>query len=98
MAAAEARSRGRGGIIRVAAAAGMSRSTVTAAVQELKAGLVVTSRTRRPGGGAKAITQMQPGVVAALRAVGASDSRGDPESPWLNTLQSTQALSAELDH
>ena len=86
MAAAEARSLGRGGIIRVAEATGMSRSTVTAAVKKLKAGLVVTNRVRRPGGGAKSITQMQPGIVASLKALVAPDTRGDPESPLLYTL------------
>jgi hypothetical protein len=96
MAAAEARSLGRGGIIRVAAAAGMSRSTGTAAVKELKAGLVVTNRVRRPGGGAKSITQMQPGIVAALKALVAPDTRGDPESPLLYTLKSTRELADEL--
>jgi DNA-binding transcriptional ArsR family regulator len=96
MAAAEARSLGRGGIIRVAEATGMSRSTVTAAVKELKAGLVVTNRVRRPGGGAKSITQMQPGIVAALKALVAPDTRGDPESPLLYTLKSTRELADEL--
>jgi len=60
MAAVEARSLGRGGITRVAEATGMSRSTVTGAVKELEAGLVVTDRVRRPGGGAKSITEKYP--------------------------------------
>jgi hypothetical protein len=96
MAAVEARYLGRGGITRVAEASGMSRSTVAAAVKELDAGLVVTDRVRRPGGGAKPITQLQPGIVDALKALVAPDTRGDPQSALLWTLKSTRELADEL--
>jgi len=48
VAAAEARAMGRGGIVRVAEATGMSRSTVQKAVHELDEGLEVSDRVRRP--------------------------------------------------
>jgi DNA-binding transcriptional ArsR family regulator len=96
MAAVEARSLGRGGITRVAEATGMSRSTVTAAVKELEAGLVVTDRVRRPGGGAKSITEKYPTLEGALKALVDPETRGDPESALLYTLKSTRQLAAEL--
>jgi len=96
MAAVEARSLGRGGITRVAEATGMSRSTVTAAVKELEAGLVVTDRVRRPGGGAKSITEKYPTLEGALKALVDPETRGDPESALLYTLKSTRQLATEL--
>jgi hypothetical protein len=96
MAAAEARFLGHGGITAVAEASGMSRSTVSAAVAELKAGLVVTERVRRPGGGRKSITETYPGIKDALEALVGPDTRGDPESPLLWTLKSTRQLADEL--
>ena len=96
LAAVEARSLGRGGITRVAEATGMSRSTVTGAVKELEAGLVVTDRVRRPGGGAKSITEKYPTLEGALKALVDPETRGDPESALLYTLKSTRQLAAEL--
>ena len=96
VAAVEARSLGRGGITRVAEATGMSRSTVTGAVKELEAGLVVTARVRRPGGGAKSITEKYPTLEGALKALVDPETRGDPESALLYTLKSTRQLAAEL--
>ncbi|MEA2501651.1 MAG: hypothetical protein QOD01_1762 [Actinomycetota bacterium] len=74
----------------------MSRSTVSAAVAELKAGLLVTERVRRPGGGRKSITETYPGIKDALEALVGPDTRGDPESPLLWTLKSTRQLADEL--
>ena len=52
--AAEARSLGHGGVSLVARAAGVSRVTVTAGVEELEAGVEPSpGRARRPGGGPK---------------------------------------------
>ena len=96
LAAVEARSLGRGGVTRVAEATGMSRSTVTAAVKELEAGLVVTDRVRRPGGGAKSITEKYPTLEGALKALVDPETRGDPESALLYTLKSTRQLANEL--
>jgi hypothetical protein len=74
----------------------MSRSTVTGAVKELEAGLVVTDRVRRPGGGAKSITEKYPTLEGALKALVDPETRGDPESALLYTLKSTRQLAAEL--
>lgn len=96
MAAVEARALGRGGVSAVAKATGMSRSTVTSAVKELGEGLVVTDRVRRPGGGAKSITEQDPGLLPALAALVDPATRGDPESALLWTTKSTRKLAAEL--
>jgi len=96
MAAVEARALGRGGVTAVANATGMSRSTVTSAVKELNEGLFVTDRVRRPGGGAKSITERFPGLVPALKALVERETRGDPESALVWTTKSTRNLAKEL--
>src|SRR5680860_97808 len=67
----EARSLGRGGVSAVARAAGVSRTTVTAAVKELDdpQAAVQAGRVRRAGAGRKPLTQTDPGLAAALEVL-----------------------------
>jgi hypothetical protein len=53
------------------------------------------SRSRQPGGGRKKVTDKDPTVVADLKALVESSTRGDPTTP-LWTTKSTRTLSAEL--
>ncbi len=93
---AEARVLGHGGVAVVARAAGVSRVTVTAGVAELEAGDEPLGRTRRSGGGRKALTKTDPGVKAALLALVEPESRGDPMSPLRWTTKSLRHLAGEL--
>jgi hypothetical protein len=99
-AAAEARELGWGGTTAVAQAIGMSRTTVTAGLRELALPEVErameASRVRRPGGGRKALTESDPGLIAALEALIEPTTRGDPESPLRWTCKSTRRLADEL--
>ncbi len=99
-AATEARDLGWGGVTAVAEATGMSRVTITAGLLELqqpaKQRALDAMRVRRPGGGRWAITESDPGVVAALEALIEPGTRGDPESPLRWTLKSTRRLAEEL--
>ncbi len=82
-AATEARAIGRGGIARVAEATGMSRGTVRAGLKELdseSSNEIPSGRLRRPGGGRKRVTDVDPGLVAALERELEPMTRGDPES------------------
>ena len=92
----EARSFGWGGIAAVSRATGMSRSTVQDAVGELDAGVEVTERVRRPGGGRKRLTETDPGLIAALDALVEPTARGDPMSPLRWTAKSLVKLADEL--
>lgn len=65
LAGAEARSIGWGGITLVARASGLSRSTVQDGVDEVDAGIEVTDRVRRPGGGRRALTEIDPTLLRA---------------------------------
>lgn len=93
---AEADALGRGGIGRVAAAAGVSRPTVTRGLAEVRAGGVGGGRVRRPGGGRKSLTETDPGLLGALEALVDPVTRGDPMSPLRWTTKSTRQLAGAL--
>ena len=95
--AAEARSLGHGGVSLVARAAGVSRMTVTAGVDELDAGGEPTpGRARRPGGGRTPLTETDPGLLDALDALVEPETRGDPMTRLRWTTKSTRNLADEL--
>jgi hypothetical protein len=99
-AAAEARELGWGGVTAVARATGLSRTTITAGLRELelpaKQRAVEGMRVRRPGGGRKALSETDPGLLSALEALIEPVTRGDPESPLRWTCKSTRRLAHEL--
>src|SRR6266702_698073 len=66
---AEARALGRGGIRLGARAAGAREGTVSLCVTALAAGAGPLGRVRRPGGGRKRATEVDPGLVPALLAL-----------------------------
>jgi hypothetical protein len=74
----------------------MSRSTVQNAVAEVDAGVEPSSRVRRPGGGRKALTDIDKTLLADLDALVEPEARGDPESPLRWTAKSTRTLAREL--
>lgn len=96
VAGAVARSLGRGGKSRVAAAAGLSRNTVIKGYAEVEAGVVPSDRVRAPGAGDKKAIDKQPGLLAALDELVHPDTRGNPMSPLRWTLKSTYELAREL--
>ena len=96
-AAAEAQALGYGGVSLVAQATGIARSTIIRGLKEPRArGRASTERVRRPGGGRKSATAVDPGLKAALELLVDPVSRGDPESPLRWTCKSTRVLAREL--
>jgi hypothetical protein len=99
-AGAEARSLGHGGVSMVARATGLSRNTVMAGVRELDDSThgdrLASGRVRRPGGGRKRATAVQPGLGEALDRLVSPVTRGDPMSPLRWTSKSTEKLATEL--
>jgi hypothetical protein len=93
---AEARALGHGGIRAVAQAAGVREATVALGVDELDAGPAPLGRTRKPGGGRKRATELDPGLRPALLALVEPDERGDPMSPLRWTTKSTRNLAGAL--
>ena len=60
---------GHGGITAVAQASGLAPGTVSDGVRELDAGAAPSGRIRRRGGGRKALTETDPGLLPALLAL-----------------------------
>ena len=94
--AVEAVELGHGGIAAVARAAGASRSTVRAGIEDLEAGAEPSGRVRRPGGGRRPATVKDPGLLPALRKLVVEHTVGDPIKLLLWTTRSTRDLAREL--
>ncbi len=95
LAGATATMLGWGGQARATEASGMSRSTVIAGMKEVAAGPEPTGRVRGPGGGAKPLTETQPGLLEALDELVDPETRGDPMSLLRWTSKSTGKLARE---
>jgi hypothetical protein len=96
MAASEARQIGYGGVTVVSRACGLSRVTITKALEELEGPPLEAGRIRRPGGGRPSLLDLDPGLKEALEALVEPMSRGDPESPLRWTCKSTRHLAEEM--
>src|ERR1035437_6917106 len=89
-AANEALTAGWGGVTAVSQATGVARSTIGRGLVELRSdNAQLPGRIRRPGGGGKAKTETEPGLLDALEELVESAIRGDPEAAlrWVSRSQ-----------
>jgi hypothetical protein len=106
VAASDAEFIGRGGIVAVSKASGMSRSTITIGIKELQSGSFVDSgRSRKKGGGRKALLEINSSLEQDLDLMVSPVTRGDPESPLLwcskslrNIAEALQAKGHKVSH
>lgn len=100
-AATEAKAIGFGGLKIVHEATGLAKNTIRAGLEEIKpkrgrpskkSPLASPEKVRKEGGGRKTLEEKQPGLEAALDALIAPETRGDPESPLRWTTKSTRNL------
>src|ERR1039458_2053698 len=96
LAGAQARALGRGGVVAVARAAGMSRSTVQTGAREVDEGAKPTDRVRRPGAGRPRLIDKDPDLMLELDDLVSPEARGDPVSPLQWTAKSTYQLADAL--
>ena len=91
---------GRGGISRLSALTGLSRTTITKGVEELRGNRTLKSRgenrVRQGGGGRKKIEQVDPAVPDLLRKILEETTAGDPMSVLRWTSKSTRSMAEEL--
>ena len=91
---------GRGGISRLSALTGLSRTTITKAVEELQGRRKLVNpgegRGWPVGGGRKRIEEVDPTVRELLRKILEETTAGDPMSMLRGTSKSTRAMAAEL--
>ena len=96
-AATEARSHGRGGIVAVSRATGISEDTVQRGVKELREGVrLEPGQVRRRGAGRPALTVSDPTLVGDLERLVDPDTRGDPMSPLRWSSKSLGKLAGVL--
>lgn len=88
---------GHGGIGAVEQATGISRSTISRGIQELRSGETLESeRIRRPGGGRKRATDKDPTLLPDLEALLEATTAGMPDAPLRWTSKSVRKLASEL--
>jgi len=98
-AASEAQAAGRGGIVAVSLVTGIARSTIGRGLKDLEheAAAWPAGRARRSGGGRKAATVKQPGLLDALNQLIIGAIRGDPQAALLWVSRSQRHLASKLD-
>ena len=97
VAASEALAFGWGGIAATARPTGLSRTAIRRGIAELQGAPAATpGRIRRPGGGRKKTTAIDPALLPALEALVDPTTRGDPERPLRWTCKSLRKLAGEL--
>jgi len=96
--ATEARAIGYGGISRISAISGISRTTITQGIKEIENGHITQSenRCRRKGGGRKPISEIQPGIIQELENLLEGNVSGDPMKPLMWTSKSVRNLEKAL--
>ena len=93
---------GHGGIAAVAEATGMSRATISQAIQEIQkqrespGRTLSVQRSRRPGAGRKRLIKQDPALLTTLELLVDPTTRGDPMSPLRWTCKSTRKLAEQL--
>ena len=95
-AAREARQYGYGGITAISQACGLSRVTITKALEELDAAPIQAGRVRQTGGGRSSLVEKNPELKKTLEQLVEPLSRGDPESPLRWTGKTTRSLAEEM--
>jgi len=98
MVAAEALTIGWGGVRLVAEATGVARATITLGLKELRGQIALApqGKSRRAGGGRRALVAQDPAVLEELERLVEPTTRGGPESPLRWTCKSTRKLADEL--
>jgi len=96
-AALEARALGRGGVSLMARISGLARSTIYQGLSDIRERVSAPAgRVRQGGGGRKRKTIEDPTLMADLRTMLESVTRGDPMQPLLWSSRSLRNLGGEL--
>jgi hypothetical protein len=95
-AAAEVRTAGWGGLAVVSRITGLARSTINRGEDDLDASPLRRGRVRRAGGGRRAVSASDAGLVPELKRLVEAVTLGDPERPLLWVSKSMDKLAATL--
>jgi hypothetical protein len=95
-AAGEVRAAGWGGLAAVSRITGLARSTINRGKADLDAAALPGGRVRRAGGGRRAVSENDPGLVPALQRLVEPATLGDPMRPLIWVSKSMEKLAAAL--
>jgi len=95
-AAGEVRTAGWGGLAIVSQITGLARSTINRGADDLDAEALAKGRVRRPGGGRRALSLIDPGLVPALQRLVEPATLGGPMRPLIWVSKSMDKLAATL--
>ena len=94
--ACEVRSAGWGGLTKVSRITGLARSTINRGEDDLDAEPLPRGQVRRAGGGRRAVSENDPGLVPALKRLVDPATLGDPMRPLIWVWKSMEKLAAAL--
>jgi len=94
--ASEAMSAGYGGVSKVSRISGVSRTTITKGIEELKSGKSIDGKVRDSGGGRKYIEEKYPNIEEKIRELVDGSTYGNPERVLSYTTVSFRKLEREL--
>ena len=92
----EAMSAGYGGVSKVSRISGVSRTTITKGIEEIKAGKVVNGRVRKIGGGRIYVEDKYPDIEERIRKLIDGSTYGNPERVLSYTTESLRKIGYEL--
>ena len=95
-AACEVRSAGWGGLATVSRITGLARSTINRGEDDLDGEPLPRGQVRRAGGGRRAVSENDPGLVPALKRLVDPATLGDPMRPLIWVSKSMEKLAAAL--
>jgi hypothetical protein len=95
-AAAEASTAGWGGLAAVSRITGLARSTINRGQDDLDAMPLAAGQVRRSGGGRKAVSEVDPGLIPELKRLVEPVTLGDPERALLWVSKSMDKLADAL--
>ncbi len=96
LAAAEAKSAGRGGIAAASRATGIARSTIGRGLKDLATPGSLSGAVRRPGGGGPTLIEKDPALLEDLRQLVEPATMGDPMRPLMWVSKSHAKLASAL--
>src|SRR3974390_286553 len=95
-AAVEVRTAGWGGLAIISKITGLARSTINRGKNDLDAEPLPKGQVRRAGGGRRALSENDPGLIAALKRLVEPATLGDPMRPLIWVSKSMEKLAAAL--
>jgi len=87
---------GYGGIVAVSKATGLSRTTITKGIKELRGSKFNIQQIRKKGSGRKKVEATQANIKEELEKILEENTLGDPMSVLKWTCKTTRTISAEL--